>query len=331
MAKAKAQTKSFKWKAKELKVFWYWINERHTIYLKKKAGEEWPWTKDKILRTFKFTNPFRQNDRVTQSWTNAFIRVLYRGKQMTDGDLLFQCAMFRLFNWPETYAALKFGMRNDWNLKEAIAILNAKRKTDEPQIFTGAYIIPTGGRSDPKIEVICEALDFLYDGRTKKQIEKGVKPNRHTFAKEMTTDPITMEKCVGILMRVPTIGPFIAYEIACDLRHTRLLHDAIDINSWANPGPGAKRGIHRLLSGKHAWKGKRPDYFKAMRQLLVEAPEHMSNAVKSAEWPFEMREIEHSLCEFDKYQRVTRKEGKTRSKYFPKLHGSVPWDKDASI
>jgi hypothetical protein len=36
------------------------------------------------------------------------------------------------------------------------------------------------------------------------------------------------------------------------------------------------------------------------------------------EWPFEMREIEHSLCEFDKYCRVKFKEGRTpRSIYRP--------------
>jgi hypothetical protein len=43
------------------------------------------------------------------------------------------------------------------------------------------------------------------------------------------------------------LGPFLAYEIVTDLRFTALLENAPDIMTWANPGPGAKRGITRLL------------------------------------------------------------------------------------
>jgi hypothetical protein len=38
---------------------------------------------------------------------------------------------------------------------------------------------------------------------------------------------------------------------------------------------------------------------------------------------FEMREIEHSLCEFDKYERVRNKQGAPRSKYYPKLGDQI--------
>jgi hypothetical protein len=111
----------------------------------------------------------------------------------------------------------------------------------------------------------------------------------------------------------------------CDLRHTRLLHDAKDKMSWANPGPGAMRGIHRLLSGSYEWEGERPDYVRAMRALLRMAPRKLSAAVKKCGTPFEMREIEHSLCEFDKYMRIKRKEGKTRSKFKPPLQEELPF------
>ena len=39
----------------------------------------------------------------------------------------------------------------------------------------------------------------------------------------------------------------------------------------------------------------------------------------------EMREIEHSLCEFDKYQRVKNGEGKPRSIYQPPGHERSKW------
>ena len=150
--------------------------------------------------------------------------------------------MFRLFNWPATYDALYYGMRS-WSMKLAMRILESRASAGE-KIFTGAYIIPNAGREDPKIQVICEALDALYKVRTRlaRRIRKCA----------------SMEKACRILQKIPTIGPFIAYEMACDLRHTRILSHARDILSWANPGPGAKRGIHRLKTGKAKWPKNTP-------------------------------------------------------------------------
>lgn len=322
-----------KWLKKQLELYWYWINERHSIYLKKQAGKPWPWTKDKILREYKFTNPFRQNDRVTREWVDRYCGLLGQGKDMKDEDILFHVCMFRMFNWPETYDALYYNVpkyhavaqpkkRDDktgkiiktppkWNLKKALAVLK-QRKEDHEQIFTGAYIITNLGLAEPKYEVIAGALDQIWQ-------------NRRKMVRRIVKKP-SMEKAVAVLSEIPTIGGFIGYEIACDLRHTRLLHDARDVNSWANPGPGAKRGIHRLLTGKAKMAGKKPDYQRAMRKLLKMAPRMLSKDVKNCEWPFEMREIEHSLCEYDKYMRVKNGEGKPRSKYHYKdPKERVPW------
>jgi hypothetical protein len=301
---------TFKWQKQQIKTFWYWINERHRIYLKRQAGDKFPWTKDKILQEFKFTNVYRQLDRVTQEWTKRYVNLLDRGKKLKDEDILFQCAQFRLFNWPETYDALYYGLRR-WDAAKAIELLTT-RQDEGKQIFTGAYIIPNAGRTDPKVQVICEALDAIYQESDKltRRIKK--------YA--------SMERAVELLQEYPTIGGFIGYEIACDLRHTRVLSHARDVNSWANPGPGARRGIHRLLTGDRHLEDKKPDYVAAMRQLLVEAKAGaIAPHVLKCEWPFEMREVEHSLCEMDKYSRVKNGEGRPRSLYKPKLQQELPW------
>lgn len=317
----------FKWKSRQLDLFWYWLNERHRIYVAKKAGKPWPWTKDKILQEYKFTNVFRQLDRVTTEWTDRFCHLLGAGKDMKDEDILFQLCMFRMFNWPATYDALYYGVpklhKRDkdedgklkpvrWNLKKALKVLK-ERRDDHEQLFTGAYIITNLGRKEPKYEVIATALDEIWQTRGKmaKRIKKGRK----------------METAVEVLSEIPTIGGFIGYEIVCDLRHTRILNDALDINSWANPGPGAKRGIHRLLTGNAKLPGKKPNYQRAMRALLKMSPGKIGKHIKNCEWPFEMREIEHSLCEFDKMMRVKNGEGKPRSCYnYKDPKERVPWE-----
>ena len=317
-----------KFNKKALKTFFWWINERHKIYVDRLRGRPFPWTKDKILREYKFTNPFRQNDRVTKEWTDRFCQLLAKGKDMKDEDILFHCCMFRLFNWPETYDALYYGVPKlhkrekdiatgklkpqRWHLKKALAILKERKEAHE-QIFTGAYIITNLGRPEPKYEVIANALDQIWQQR--KKLVLAIRKRR------------TMEGAVEVLSTIPTIGGFIGYEIACDLRHTRLLADAKDIMSWANPGPGAKRGIHRLYYGKAKVAGKKPNYQKAMRKLLKMSPKYLSALVKKCEWPFEMREIEHSLCEYDKYMRVKNGEGKPRSRFHWKdPKEKVPWE-----
>lgn len=325
-----------RWRAKQLRLFWYWINERHKIFEARKAGKPYPWTKDKILQEYKFTNPFRQHDRVTQEWVKRYITLLGTGKPIDavkDEDILFQCAMFRLYNWPATYDALHYGIRGKWSLEQAIKILHAL-KAEGKQIFTGAYIIPSAGKPD-KPKTIAEALDFLWDGRDAMEMqvrkEEGkpqLPPNRKRWARRIRKKQ-SMRFATQLLQKVPTIGPFIAYEIVCDLRHTRLLADAKDKMSWANAGPGAMRGIHRLLCGEYEWpKDKpKPDYNRMMRALLRMALRKTSAAVRKCGTPFEMREIEHSLCEFDKYMRIKRKEGKTRSKFkAPPMQGTLPWD-----
>jgi len=322
-----------KWRAQQLRMFWYWINERHKIYESRKTGKPFPWTKDRILQEYKFTNPFRQHDRVTQEWVRRYITMLGSKAVEKDEDLLFRVAMFRLFNWPETYDALDYGLApRKWNLAKAIEILHA-RKAEGKQIFTGAYIIPSAGKPD-KAKTISEALEVLWDGRDPKDMEerrlKGLPqrpPNRRLFARKIKRK-MSMRFATQLLQKVPTIGPFIAYEIVCDLRHTRLLADAKDKLSWANAGPGAMRGIHRLLCGSYEWpSGKpRPDYNRMMRALWKMAPRKLSALTRRCETPFEMREIEHSLCEFDKYMRIKRKEGKTRSKFTAPVQENLPWD-----
>ena len=88
-----------------------------------------------------------------------------------------------------------------------------------------------------------------------------------------------------------------SYELVTDLRHTYYLHDAEDIMTWANAGPGAMRGLNRIHGRDLDDTSKKHDWCHEMRELL-------NIAWMKYSLDFELREIEHSLCEFDKYERV---------------------------
>jgi hypothetical protein len=77
--------------------------------------------------------------------------------------------------------------------------------------------------------------------------------------------------------------------------------------TWTNPGPGALRGLLRLEGGSPGLNKRG----KITRQVRVEDPLNKIRALllichrKLTGMPqFEMREVEHSLCEFDKYERA---------------------------
>lgn len=109
-----------------------------------------------------------------------------------------------------------------------------------------------------------------------------------------------------------------AYEIVTDLRHTSLLDRAPDIMTWANPGPGATRGAGRILYDDATYLNRaRPDdveeIMELMQGLLImsQDPQYWPPG-----WPsWEMREVEHTLCEWDKYERTRLGEGKPKQLY----------------
>jgi len=291
--------------------FWYWIRERQAIWHRRfKENLPPPWTKDKILREFKFTNVFRNQDRVTIDCHRQIRDALADGETL---DLiLFRVCLYRLFNWPNTYQMLK-DLGSAWDEREARKRI-ARALTEKKQVYTGAYIVPNLGRTDPKHFLMTRTLSQIW--KRKEDIVEAIKNDN------------TLEGACAILRAYESVGPFISYEIVTDLRWTPLLKNADDIMSWANPGPGAKRGLDRIFRGIGFTKGGRPDrkyrrpnvkqYVEEMRKLLV-ASASIDTLGKDFK-RLEMRDIEHSLCEFDKYMRVLRGEGRPRSKYHADHH-----------
>ena len=79
--------------------FFYWINERHAIYQRRNMGlPRSEWTDDPILQKYKFTNPFRENDRVTvwmrENWTKP-------NDNKPNAEIIFNCCLFRMVGTSE--------------------------------------------------------------------------------------------------------------------------------------------------------------------------------------------------------------------------------------
>jgi alpha-glutamyl/putrescinyl thymine pyrophosphorylase clade 1 len=80
--------------------YWRFAAERQKIFFKKLENAQIPWTDDRILSTYKFTNAYRASDRTSQ----YLIRnVIYRDDlPASANEVFFRIMVFKLFNKIET-------------------------------------------------------------------------------------------------------------------------------------------------------------------------------------------------------------------------------------
>ena len=279
------------------------MEARHAIYIRRASGAPFPWTSDAILQKYRFCNVYRELDVVTR-WVADNIRTPYAEHE----NLWFMLAIARQINWPETLQDLMnagcWPTENSWNWKLARQVMLDRQARGE-QLYTGAYMLNAHGTapSDPKDKAFFTTrlvLDSVWQAKREIVGALGVG---------------TLESAWRAFLPYHGWGPFTAYEVVTDLRWTRYLHKAPDINTWANAGPGAIRGLNRVYGRPLTSKLGAQSALAEMRQLLTEVSRIWPIG---QEWPrLELREIEHSLCEFDKYERVRLGEGRPRSTFRP--------------
>lgn len=264
-----------------LKKLLYWMQERQRIYLKRQAGDPLPWTKDPILKKYRFCNVYREQDRVTQ-WIQENWRETYAQHE----NLWIAMCMARLINWPDTLAEI--GFPEKWNPKQILRVMEKRRARGE-KVYTGAYMLNSskGSRNKP-YHTVNRVLNPLWRAYQKQPIVWD-----------------TLENAFNQLNGFFGMGRFLAYEAITDLRHTCYLQDAPDIMTWANVGPGAKRGLNRIF-------GRLLEQSQPVGILLGELLEVMDWIILKRDQTLlptvEARDIEMSLCEFDKYQRAGDRE-----------------------
>lgn len=284
--------------------FFAYARARYQLMLDR--GPEWneappPWTKDPILAAYRFCNVFREDDRVTR-WFKDNIREPLGD----DGYRQFLAAVvFRWFNKIETGELLKPLLLGTWDVEEARRLLK-DRVASGHTILGAAYMIKSPPGLD-KVDGLLQCIDRV-------EPECGIM----SYAIDEETE---LKAVHEVLCGFPYLGAFMAYEIVTDLRHTSLLNQAPDIMTWASAGPGAARGLCRvqglpLGTLRYQSSSDQQTLIAGMRCLLAQSQDP---ALWPVDWPrWEMRDVEHTLCEFDKYERARLGEGAPKQKYQPR-------------
>lgn len=298
--------------------FFDFARARHRIYLARQAGvPRHEWTDDPILRTYKFTNVYRELDRTTIA-----LRKMTQALDLHPSPLLlmFVVAM-RWFNRTETWDRLirahgtVYGLAQMFCTADGRGLISEFLHDQSPPYVTGAYIVKTPNGMD-KLDGVMWCIGRF--ATMKMATENSQSPVDWRVMGEYLLEMngrANLQFVHRWLTGFPYLGSFMAYEVVSDLRHTAMARNTNDADSWAHAGPGAMRGLNRIVGRPLNFAGSKHDWVGEMRQLLVLA---RSGEIPDS-WPkWEMREVEHTLCEFDKYERVRLGEGKPRSLFVPR-------------
>src|SRR4030043_1982423 len=137
--------KTFRISHLNLDRYFQFIAERHAIYLKRQRGDPWPWTEDEILKTYKFTNIFRELDNGT-----IYCRTAIREPYADDPELFFNIASYRLYNYIDSHRDI--GYVHEYDADKVMALMYARQAAGK-RVFTGAHMI-TGTLGGNKIQQV---------------------------------------------------------------------------------------------------------------------------------------------------------------------------------
>ena len=288
-------------------LYWYFANERQNIFIKKLNGDTSPWTNDPILKTYKFCNSYRVNDRVSQYLLK---NVIYNGKTYKDEDMLFRIILFKLFNKESTWELLLKEFKDitlsTFDMKEYSKVLT-NAINNNIKIYNDAYIS-------------CATKAFGYDRKHDNHLALLNK----MFIIDKVQDKIlkctNMEQAFKIIKSYPLIGNFMAYQLITDINYSNIVDWKED--EFTVAGPGSLRGIKKCFIDKGNLSNE--DIIRYMYNHQEEEFKRLNLDFKTiGNRKLQLIDIQNIFCELDKYCRekvpsLKSNRTKIKKKYTPK-------------
>lgn len=288
---------------------------RQEVFFKRLEGQAQPWTNDPILQVHKFTNAYRAADRVSQ----YLIKNIIYYTDCSAEDHVLRILLFKIFNKIETWKLLEQELGSiSWSsFKPALlgeVLSNAMHRGE--RIYSGAYIMASGKTIFGHDQKHLNHLDMLEDAMQKGLIEK------------IRSAP-NMEQLYQLLLGLPTIGPFLAYQLATDLNYS----EVIDFSemSFVKAGPGARDGISKCFPERGEYSDE---------DIIRMVTEEQDQMFEKFEIPFrnlwgrklQLIDCQNLFCETDKYCRVaypditgSSKRTRIKQKFTPSQEGKIEY------
>ena len=282
--------------------FWRFAAERQRVFWRRVQGLPPPWTADPVLAAYKFTNAYRASDRVSQYLIRS---VIHEGAQ-EPRELFFRTLLFKLFNRIETWQLLQREagpLHTDGFCVERYDRVLGSALARGERIYSGAYIMPSGGKGAPFARKHWMHLELLA------RMVRDELPER-------IAGMATMAEAFAALRAYPTIGDFLAYQYVTDLNYSTLTD--FSETEFVVPGPGALSGLRKCFADT----GRLTD---AEVIRLVQERQADCFAAGGVTFPalpgraLQLIDVQNLFCEIDKYARaaypqLTSADGRIRIK-----------------
>lgn len=233
--------------------------------------------------------------------------VIEKGSQQPE-ELAFRIILFNLFTKIETWEMLQDEVGPlEWatyNRTKYAAVLRRAKRLGKT-LYTGAFQKPA-----PKFDYI--------DGYV-----------NHLVLLEIFMDNEVYNKCLHAwhmadvfeyLISFPSMGDFATYQLMLNLSYSKLLN--FHRNDFVVPGPGASSGLRKMF-GKSIDTGIGIDphfEIEVIRWLTENQKYHFERlglkppVLGPNNWPMDVADVEHTLCELDKYARLAHADIKGKRK-----------------
>lgn len=263
----------------------YWIKERENIRYRRETGQEKPWTEDPILKSYRFCNVRREDDRVTK-WFRTNWRQWRKNK-----DLGFAYCIGRIFNLPATLEEIGFPV--PWD-EELVRDVIKRRQRKGLLVLNGAYVISTNGNSMPKFEyLLTQVMSPAWKARE--------------LARPRKDD--TLASYHKRLTMLTGFASFMAGQVVADMKYEDMyLAEADDWWTFAASGPGSRRGLNRLF--KRDRNSSMPE--RHWHSLLLQVKDYVNN---DTGLNLHAQDMQNCLCEYDKYVRALSGDGRPKQNY----------------
>lgn len=304
--------------ARNLLYLYSFITRRYTIHLRKDVlRKEPPWTKDKVLREYRFTNVRREHDRETR-W---LIRNIAANDRLCYEDKLLNCVLFRLYNKHETAELLSmpiefYGKYNgEWDPEWYRSLFEAALVEDSKRVFFTAAFHTVGmkitlqkvtGEAYAPMRILKFMKLLLDDGFTNRIKEAS-----------------NQEEAFKVITHYDGIGGFLGYQMFVDM--TYIEEFPFSENEFTVAGPGCVMGLNYLFEDRDGMSYEeclfwlRDNLGSLFRDKLGKGwdPKKLFWDLPEEDRCLNVMSLENCFCELSKYIRAKSGTGRPRKKYRP--------------
>lgn len=268
------------------------VAERHRVWEARQAGFPPPWTDDRMLRTYKFTNVYRVLD-----YGSQFLASELLDPDLSPRDILARCVLYRYTNLPSTWLYVRDQMGGypvETDLGGSLVDVVKGYREAGNTVFSGAYVIlPKPNRKGDKVE---QAVDMVS-----------------SFMSDHASEFLaatSQQQRFNVLRSHYGIGAFMAMQILTDWGYSTQCGQDLE-DEFVVCGPGAIKGARFLDPDGDPYQ----TLMWAVDAVRMQPDVPLLQVGVNTRPPSWM-DVQNCLCEFSKYHRDLAKPPRTKE-YLP--------------